>query len=331
MLLVAGVAGTSSTFAQGLETLGSRASALAAFVAVADDASAVAWNPAGLVSGPIFNLQIDLGRSMGQPGDLPAANSLAGKVATTLVSLSTTPVGVAYYRLAQTSFEPLDSGVESGPDRNSRRVLVRSLTTSHLGVTVQQSIGDYLTVGTTLKLVRGSVGSAVVRADSWELAFDQAESVDGEGATRGDLDAGAMFAAGRFRAGVVVRNITSPEFAPEGANEVAKLERHVRAGVAWADRWPGISRTVLSFDADVTRVPHPAGERRDVAAGIERWWRAQRIGTRAGVRASTLGDARAVVSAGGSYGVWSGTYVDAFVTAGTRDDRGWGIAVRLTY
>ena len=53
---------------QGLETLGSRAAAMAAFVAVADDASAVVWNPAGLVSGPLFNITLGLGRTTDAPG-----------------------------------------------------------------------------------------------------------------------------------------------------------------------------------------------------------------------------------------------------------------------
>ena len=48
--------------AQPLDQLGNRASALGAFVAVADDASAVVWNPAGLINGPIFNILLDFGR-----------------------------------------------------------------------------------------------------------------------------------------------------------------------------------------------------------------------------------------------------------------------------
>jgi hypothetical protein len=171
----------------------------------------------------------------------------------------------------------------------------------------------------------------VVDTASWEDAFDQEELVEEDGSTRGDVDVGAMFAAGRMRAGLVVRNVTEPSFGPEDSDEPAKLERHVRAGIAWADRWPGLSRLVMSLDADLTRVPHPAGERRDVAAGVERWWRGQRIGVRGGVRASTVGDARTVVSAGGSYAVRSGTYVDAFIAAGTQYDRAWGVAARLTY
>jgi hypothetical protein len=217
-------------------------------------------------------------------------------------------------------------------DRQNGRVLARTLVTSHLGVTVQQSVGDFLTLGATMKLVRGSAGTATVDADSWDEAFERADMVEGDGSTRGDVDAGAMLAVGRMRAGIVVRNITAPKFGNQDALGVrASLERHARIGIAWADRWPGIAATVLSFDADVTRVPHPGGDRRDVAAGVERWLRGQRIGLRGGVRSSTIGDARFVGSVGGSFAVRPGTYVDAFVARGADHERSWGIAARLSY
>jgi hypothetical protein len=329
-VLLLTLAAVSSASAQGLETLGARGSAMAAFVAVADDASAVAWNPAGLVSGPIFNINLDLGRSKEQPDDPPDPGQTAAQSSTTLIAIGTTPVGLAYYRLSATSFADVSPAVLGTPDRQDRQVQVRTLVTSHLGATVQQSLGDYLTVGATVKLVRGSVGAAMVTASTWDEAFDRADPIEREGSTRGDVDLGAMFAAGRVRAGVVMRNTTAPSFG-EDEGLTATLDRHVRAGVAWADRWPGISRTIVSVDADLTKVAHPAGERRDVAVGIERWLRSQQIGVRGGLRASTVGDSRAVVSAGASYAVRSGIYVDAYVAAGQSHDRAWGLAARLTY
>jgi hypothetical protein len=142
-----------------------------------------------------------------------------------------------------------------------------------------------------------------------------------------------MFAAARMRAGVVVRNATAPSFGDDSEHdsETVTLERHVRAGVAWGAGWPGVSSTIVSVDADFTRVPHPAGERRDLAAGVERWLRGRQIGLRGGIRASTIGDARPVMSVGGSYAVRTGIYVDGFVAGGTGDDRAWGLAARLTY
>jgi hypothetical protein len=318
---------------QGLETLGTRAAALAAFVAVADDASAVAWNPSGLVSGPIFNLTIGLGRLTERPDGDPEPGDRAGQRGSTLIALGTTPVGLAYYRLSTTALVDSTPAVVSSLDRQTRQAIARTLVTSHLGATVQQSVGEYLTLGATLKLVRGSVGRAVVAADSWEAALDAAGTIEGRGATRGDLDVGAMVAMGRVRAGLLIRNLTAPTFGDGDDGEAVgvTLERHVRLGAAWADRWPGISRTIVSIDADVSRVPHPAGDRRDVAVGIERWVRGHQVGLRGGVRASTVGDGRPVVSAGGSYAVRAGTFVDGYVARGTRDDRGWGLALRLSY
>jgi hypothetical protein len=319
---------------QGLETLGSRAPALAAFVAVADDASAVAWNPAGLVSGPIINLTVGLGRATNVPDGVPDPASLADQLGTTLIAIGSTPVGLAYYRISTRSLHVDTPAVSGSPDRETRHAIAQTLVTSHLGATVQQSVGDYLTLGATLKLVRGSVGRGVVTASAWDDAFDEAAAIEGRGSARGDLDIGAMVAAGRVRAGFVVRNLTAPSFgAGQDDGDVGRvtLERHVRVGAAWADRWPGISQTVVAIDADLTRVPHPAGERRDVAVGIERWVRGQQFGLRAGTRVSTVGAGRPVLSLGGSYAVRAGVFVEGYVARGTRDDRGWGLAVRLSY
>ena len=325
-----------SALAQGLESLGNRAAALAAFVAVADDASAVAWNPSGLVSGPIFNITFGVGRITDQPADPPGTDARSGRVGATLVAVGATPVGLAFYRIATVSAGIPNPAVLGSPDRENGQAFVRTLVTSHFGATVQQSVGDYLTLGATLKLVRGSVNRAAVAGDSWDEVFDAAERFERRGTTRGDLDIGAMLAAGRVRAGVVVRNVTTPTFNDDpngggGASDAMTLPRHARVGVAWADRWPGTSRLIVSVDADITRVPHPAGDRRDVAAGVERWLRAQQVGLRAGVRASTVGEGRPVVTAGGSFAVRPGAFVDAYVARGTRDDRGWGLAARVSY
>ena len=105
----------------------------------------------------------------------------------------------------------------------------------------------------------------------------------------------------------------------------------MRLGVAWGDRWPGLARTIVAFDADATRSAHASGDRRDVAAGVERWLKGGRAGVRGGVRASTVGDARPVVSVGGSYALRVGAYVDAYVAKGQHEDRAWGIGARVTY
>lgn len=329
VLAVFSVGLASTTFAQGLESLGSRAPALAAFVAVADDASAVAWNPAGMVLGPLFNISISLGRSSSVPDDPPLPDGRAARLGSTLVAVGAPPMGLSYYRLATTVIDgPAAAG---GPRRQDGQVIVRTMVTSHLGATILQSIGNFLTVGATVKLVRGSVGVEAVSADTWESAFDDADTLMTESSTSGDVDIGVMAAAGRLRAGLVVRNVTEPEF-EDGLGGEVELKRHARVGAAWGNRWPGVSRTIVAIDADVTRVPHHNGERRDVAAGVEQWlMRQQRLGLRAGLRASTVGDTRTVVSGGASYAVRSGTFIDAYYARGARDATAWGVAARLSY
>lgn len=320
--------------AQGLETLGNRAAALSAFVAVADDVSAVAWNPAGLVIGPFFNASLDLGRSKSVPDDAPEAFATASRLGTSMIAVGVPPLGLSYYRVASRVLEGVGSQVGDDPNQDGRHVVARSLVTTHLGATFLQSLGDHLTVGTTLKLVRGSVATALFPVATWSAGFDRLDLVETEGSTRADLDVGAMFAMARVRAGIVARNLTKPEFDvsdDEESMDIA-LDRHARIGVAWGDRWPGLARTIAAVDVDLTRVPHSTGERRDIAAGIERWLlRRQQLGIRGGVRASTVGDARPVVSGGLSYAIRSGTYVDAYLARGDREHTAWGVGARLTY
>ena len=287
--------------AQPLDQLGNRASALGAFVAVADDASAVVWNPAGLINGPIFNILVDFGRSPAPPG-VPSASAEAGRFGHSFLALGVPPLGLSYSRGRQTA-------VESRDGREDRQVVVRSMVTSHLGVTVLQSLADGVTVGATLKLVHGSVND--------------------DGRVTGDVDVGAMYAAGRMRAGIVARNVTTPSF--DAGPLTLTLERQVRVGAAWGDRWPGTATTIVSVDADVTRVPHLTGERRDVAAGAERWFRRQTMAVRGGVRASMIEGARPVASIGGSWAVRSGMYVDIAAARGRDNDARWSVSARLMY
>ena len=328
VLFFGGLALPAVVSAQGLEVLGSRAPALAAFVAVADDASAAAWNPAGMVLGPLFNISIGWGRRSSVPDDPPESGQ-AARLSGTLVAVGAPPLGLSYYRLAT---QVIDGSAAPGDvRRQDGQLVVRTMVTSHLGATVLQSVGNFLTVGTTVKLVRGSVGSEVVAADTWETAFDHADTLVTTSSNTGDLDIGVMAVAGRFRGGLVVRNLTEPNF-EDGVGGEVELERHARAGAAWGDRWPGLSRMIVALDADLTRVPHPDGERRDVAAGVERWLMQQnRLGLRAGIRASTVGDTRTVVSGGASYAVRSGTFIDAYVAGGANHVNAWGIAARLSY
>ncbi|HYU79589.1 MAG TPA: conjugal transfer protein TraF [Vicinamibacterales bacterium] len=324
--------------AQSLDQLGNRASAIGAFVAVADDASAVVWNPAGLVNGPIFNVLWDLGHSIVEPeADVASATQPAGRVTGLFLAAGVAPLGFSYGRTRFTEVGPRADSGSGGPaagassDRHIRQVVLRSLVTSHVGVTVLQSLADGVTVGATVKLIRGSVGSGGFGASSWDDAFDRAETIEGHGRTTGDIDLGALVSRGHMRFGAVARNLTAPRFDDGLDGPAMRLRRHVRAGGAWGDNWPGTSKLIVSVDADFTRVPHPTGDRRDMAAGVERWFRGTRLAVRGGVRASTVDDVRPIASAGGSLAVRRGMYVDVYGAKGAHEERRWGVSARLTY
>ena len=75
-----------------------------AFVAVADDASATYWNPAGLVTGSVFSAVAEVARGdfEGAPvaGANPPMTGFAGQ-GSTLVALGTWPVGATFYRICR--------------------------------------------------------------------------------------------------------------------------------------------------------------------------------------------------------------------------------------
>lgn len=114
--------------AQDLPAPGVRAAGMAgAFTAVADDASAAYWNPAGLASGSFFSLVLD--------------HNSRDEGSATLLALGTPPLGFSYYRTA------------TGNRANGRN----SLVAHHAGATVLQSLGDRLVIGGTAKYVHGIV------------------------------------------------------------------------------------------------------------------------------------------------------------------------------
>ena len=117
MLLSAGPAA-----AQTFEMVGGRALGMGgAHVAVAEDPTAIWWNPAGLATGkPIFSASIELARF-----DTERSSFFVGA--------GTLPLGISYVRTAE-----------------------GRLTTHQAGVTVLQSITENFVAGATLKYVRGS-------------------------------------------------------------------------------------------------------------------------------------------------------------------------------
>lgn len=130
------VAGGLFSTAAAAQTVGVRAQGMGgAFTGVADDASAVYWNPAGLASGAYFSGVVDF-NSAGTASD----SSFHHESSAALVSFAMPPLGLSYYR-TQSETMPVDR-----------------LVAHHVGVTLDQSLWDGVAVGATFQVVHGVVG-----------------------------------------------------------------------------------------------------------------------------------------------------------------------------
>src|SRR5262245_30003400 len=155
--------------AWGQSPIGVRASGMAgAFVGVADDATAVYWNPAGLATGTLASFTFDYGIE-DTFSDVAEPQRAGRRETGTVIAPELPPLGLTYYRMGQYVAAPLQAEVEVPAGRQEGRRPVQALVTTVVGATVLQSITDYLVVGATLKLVRGELGvGSVAGADSGE-------------------------------------------------------------------------------------------------------------------------------------------------------------------
>jgi hypothetical protein len=276
--------------AQIYETVGIRAQGMAgAFVAVADDSTATWWNPAGLATGAYFSGIVERRRGQG-----------ASDEGTVGVSFMVPSLGLSYYRLrvgglppAPTTGDPPEQGAGVTP----------SFTLSQFGVTTGQSLGRYVVVASTLKLVR---------ADQF----------------RGDLDLGAMVKAGSVRLGISAKNLWAPDLTVDDIP--VERTRQVRVGLAYVPGARGGVALIAAADADLRPTRTAAGEVRHAAGGAE--VQAGRLGLRAGASVNTIAELRPSFSAGASIAVQRGMFIDAHVTRGDDDVlKGWGFALRVTF
>ena len=300
-----------------------------AFVAVANDSSATWWNPAGLADGPF--LDFALARTTTEITEaLPARRERVPAFA-----LGTPPIGVSVYRLRITDIQPIDPTGPGSGNREERRagVPVRSFAGSQLGVTIPQTLITGVHVGTTLKWVRGTLRRAEVPAIEASLLspselLDLGEELEGGDAENHfDLDVGVLATAGAVRLGLSGRNLLETEFV-DGA---FVLSRQVRFGAAFdAARLPG-TPLVVAFDADIVSYAAGSGDRRVVAIGAEQWLLARRLGIRGGARFNTVGAEDRAATVGVSVSPRSGFYIDGHVVRGGADERGWGVATRVSF
>jgi hypothetical protein len=111
-----------------------------------------------------------------------------------------------------------------------------------------------------------------------------------------------------------------------------RLPRQIRVGAAFdPESATGVPLTV-AFDADVRAYATPSGARRMVALGAEHWFLAKRVGVRAGGRVNTRGAGERSATAGLTVAVRGGLYLDGHaVRGGSADERGWGLAARVSF
>ena len=279
--------------AQLFESFGIRAQGMGgAFVAVADDATATWWNPAGLASGAYFNALLEYDRSR-MPPETSAEAFAVGFPA----------LGLSYYRLPISQMRAATSTGSPDPNRQDQSHF------SQFGATVGQSLSNHLVVASTLKLVR---------------AGETHGDLDiGAMAAVGHVRVGAVLRNVRKSSFAVGTG---------GGEEALVLARQGRAGIAFMARSPGIVNEVtVAADADLTRTMTSLGETRHVSAGAELWLFTRSLGLRGGLSKDTLTD-RKSASAGLSLALRSGIYIEGQVTGGSDEiRRAWGTGLRVTF
>ena len=268
-----------------------------AFVAVADDASATYWNPAGIATGAIFDLQAS-----------------AGSRSFVFVGAALPMLGASYYRTRHVTALPTVSGSPDRQNEGSGEVQIRTFTTTNAGVTFVQTVVPGLVIGTTPRVVWGGIDG-----------FENRSTVD--------LDAGAMVSAWDVRFGMTARNLREPEF--QAANGVIALQRQFRVGAALAPRAlpTGVHGPyTLAVDVDLTTTPDVGGKRRMAAVGGEYWVGKGLVGARGGVRWSTLGDSRRAFSGGFTVRLPRSIYVEGQMTKDNESDAGeFTVGGRVTF
>lgn len=293
-LALALVAAVRPVSAQGFEALGTRAQGMGgAFVAVADDASAVYWNPAGLGTGATVDAQIEVGRQ---------ERVFAG--------LAIPSLGLSYWRLPTV----LVSGGRQ--EEGSGEVRLGVLETSSFGITLLQTVVNGIVVGSTMRLVRGQVEAAGART-SFDLDAGVMASV---GTVRVGLTARNL----RQPEFPVSGGSQSVSLNRQVRLGVALVPRSRPSGAH--------GPFTIAADLDLTKSTLESGQQKELAVGGEYWWGAGRLGTRGGLRFNTLGEHDRVGSAGVTVGLPRSIFIEGQMTKGRQDTRNnWGISARVTF
>jgi hypothetical protein len=294
-----------------------------AFVAVADDASAVFWNPAGLASGSYFSLALDDNRL--QTAD---NTSFPHRRSAFMVAIGAPALGLSYFSTTVTRATRAQLLPGTGGHTD---VFLERLAARQVGATLVQSLGRRVAVGATVKVVRGSASTGLVDAGD-SSAFDNFEELfPARATTKFDSDIGLMVSSRVAKAGIAVRNMIEPKFATSDGAAIT-LERRIRGGVSLL-----LLQTVtLAADVDLTKGSTSFGEWRDAAIGAE-LRPGRRTWVRGGIHWNTAGGtsgpgAAPIGSLGGSYAVYGSVLADGQVSFGSENgDQGWGVGLRFVF
>ena len=288
------VVSVEAAHAQIYESVGIRAQGMGgAFVAVADDATATWWNPAGLAGGAYGNSVLEYGTLQ----DPRAATDATGAAVPAWrsdmrgISVAYPAFGLSYYRLKLSQIQPVTAiGTDPLSRQDPGRAPVRqtAFVLQQFGVTFGQSIGGHLVLATTLKLLHGGSSAAATVAGSASL--DQAAALPTGSETHADLDIGAMARFGVVSVGATVKNLREPEFGSGDSPVDIRRQARVRLAAPSHKRAGTMSAFAVDEDADLTRTSMATGDVRHVAAGLEGWlptgrWGFARVSARARWRA----------------------------------------------
>lgn len=205
--------------AQSFETAGARALGMGgAFVGVADDVTAVWWNPAGLATGGFFGLAIEKHRFE------PDRSSF-------LLGVGSLPLGLSYTRTSDAV-----------------------LTTNQAAVTILQSLTDTLVIGATLKFVDGPTNAFDADVGLMARAGDLKVGLTVRNAASPDFetdDGTRLELPWRPRAGVSYLLTPAVTLALDldlrAAEELGEKRRNLAVGVEW--RVAGSNRVALRSGA----------------------------------------------------------------------------------
>jgi hypothetical protein len=295
------------------EAVGERALGMAgAFVGVADDATAVVWNPAGLVAGGPAGMtigwnQLQVGKSTG-PIQAGARRQRAS-----LTSLGTWPIGVSYGTVDVA--EVSKSGEELGVFRLSQA-----------GLTVLQTVMPGLVVGSTMRLMRGGQTSGLVGGPTLGDALSSTRDLTMSRRTVFDLDVAAMASSPKLRIGVILKNLRSPDF-DRNAQTPSPLPRQGRVGLALLPT-DGVT---LAIDVDLNTVDLTGGLRQECAIGGETAL-GSRLSVRSGLRWSLKGARELTGTVGASLKIRRSLWLDGHYGLARHDEaREGGVALRAGF